>query len=181
VHYLQGEAESVKTSEQIALLQEFYRDRLALMDRHVEGAKAVSDYEFNNTYQYVIAREEMHVSWVRDAILDASGQTNAAASGEAENASEPTIQVTGKGLAAQRAVIAQDRDGAQAFVDKWRPRVATLTHARHRTMLNVILGEAMEHKRFFEQAVAGRTDLLGSRPEGTGTGGGVLPTRWIEQ
>ena len=48
-------------------------------------------------------------------------------------------------------------------------------------MLNVILGETMEHRRFFEQAVAGRTDLLGSRAEGAGTGGGVLPTRWIEQ
>ena len=103
----------------------------------------------------MIAREEMHVSWVRDAILDVSGQTNAAASGEAEDPAEPAIQVSGKGVAAQRAVMAQDRDGAQAFVDKWRPRVATLTHARHRTMLNVILGETLEHRRFFEQAVAG--------------------------
>ena len=48
-------------------------------------------------------------------------------------------------------------------------------------MLNVILGEALEHKRFFEQAVAGRADLLGRRAEGAGTGGGVLPIRWIEQ
>ena len=46
-------------------------------------------------------------------------------------------------------------------------------------MLNVILGETLEHKRFFEQAVAGRADLLGRRAEGAGTGGGVLPTRWI--
>jgi hypothetical protein len=68
-----------------------------------------------------------------------------------------------------------------AFVDNWRPRVAALSHARHRTMLNVILGETLEHKRFFEQAVAGRADLLGRRAEGAGTGGGVLPTRWIEQ
>jgi hypothetical protein len=116
---------------------------------------------------------------VRDAILDVSGETNAAA--PLDEVAEPTIQVSGKGLEAQAAVIAQDRDGAGAFVDKWRPRVATLTHARHRTMLNVILGETMEHKRFFEQAIAGRTDLLGRRPEGAGTGGGVLPTRWIEQ
>ena len=78
-------------------------------------------------------------------------------------------------------MIAQDRDAAQAFVDKWRPRVATLSHARHRTMLNVIIGETLEHKRFFEQAAAGRTDLLGRRMEGAGTGGGVLSVRWIEQ
>ena len=91
------------------------------------------------------------------------------------------IQLSGKGLAAETALIAQDRDGAQTFVDKWRPRVAALSHARHRTMLNVILGETLEHKRFYEQAVAGRADLLGRRADGAGTGGGVLPIRWIEQ
>ena len=49
-------------------------------------------------------------------------------------------------------------------------------------MLNVILGETLEHKRFFEQALAGRTDLLGRRADGAGTGGGVLPhAGWIEQ
>jgi hypothetical protein len=89
-------------------------------------------------------------------------------------------QVAG-GKGAQAQVIAQDRDGAQAFVDKWKPLVATISHARHRTMLNVILGETLEHKRFFDQAAAGRTDLLGRRADGAGTGGGVLPTRWIEQ
>ena len=41
-------------------------------------------------------------------------------------------------------------------------------------MLHVILGETLEHKRFFEQALAGRTDLLGRRADGAGTGGGVL-------
>jgi hypothetical protein len=171
----------VNATELLDFLREFHRDRLTMLRRHEAAARYVSDYDFNNTYQYVIAREEMHVSWVRDAILDASGQTNQAAGGLAEDATEPTIQVSGKGLAAQSTVMAQDRDAAQAFVDKWRPRVATLSHARHQTMLNVIVGETLEHKRFFEQAVAGRRDLLGSRPEGAGTGGGVLPTRWLEQ
>ena len=55
-----------------------------------------------------------------------------------------------------------------------------MTHARHRTMLNVIIGETVEHKRFFELALAGRTDLLGRRADGAGKGGGVLPTRWVE-
>jgi len=171
----------VKATELLNFLREFHRDKLAMLRRHEASARYISDYDFNNTYQYVIAREDMHVSWVRDAILDASGQTNEAAGGQAEDAAEPVIQVSGKGAAAQNAIIAQDRDAAQAFVDKWRPRVEALSHARHRTMLNVILGEVLEHKRFFEQAAAGRTDLLGSRPEGAGTGGGVLPTRWIEQ
>ena len=171
----------MKATELLDFLREFHRDKLAMLGRHEASARFVSDYDFNNTYQYVIAREEMHVSWVRDAILDASGETNEAAGGLADNATEPVIQVAGKGPAAQSAVIAQDRDGAQAFVDTWRPRVAALSHARHRTMLNVIVGETLEHKRFFEQAAAGRTDLLGRRPEGAGTGGGVLPVRWIEQ
>jgi len=171
----------VKATELLDFLREFHRDKLALLRRHQAVATHVSDYDFNNTYQYVIAREEMHVSWVRDAILDTSGQTNEAAGGQAEDATEPVVQVSGKGAAAQAAIMAQDRDAAQAFVDKWRPRVAGLSHARHRTMLNVIIGETLEHKRFFEQAAAGRTDLLGNRPQGQGTGGGVLPVRWIEQ
>ena len=54
-------------------------------------------------------------------------------------------------------------------------------YARHRSMLRVILGETLEHKRFFEQALAGRTDLLGRRADGAGTGGGVLGVRWIER
>ena len=165
----------MKATELLDFLREFHRDKLAMLQRHVAAARHVSDYAFNNTYQYVIAREEMQVSWVRDAIVDGGG-------GEpAEDMAEPAIQLSGKGLAAETALIAQDRDGAQAFVDKWRPRVAALSHARHRTMLSVIIGETLEHKRFFEQAVAGRADLLGRRADGAGTGGGVLPTRWIEQ
>ena len=67
----------------------------------------------------------------------------------------------------------------EAFVDRWRPRVDTVTHVRHRNMLRVILGETLEHRRFFDQALAGRSDLLGRRADGAGTGGGVLPRRWV--
>jgi hypothetical protein len=55
-----------------------------------------------------------------------------------------------------------------------------MTHARHRGLLRVILGETLEHRRFFDQALAGRHDVLGRRPDGAGTGGGVLADRWIE-
>jgi hypothetical protein len=119
----------------------------------------------------------MHVTWVADAVQDVSTDLGLG-DVRLDDVAEPTI-AAGKG--AQAAVFARDRDGAQAFVDKWKPLVATMTHARHRTMLNVILGEALEHKRFFDQAAAGRTDLLGRRADGAGTGGGVLPVRWIEQ
>ncbi|HET7217282.1 MAG TPA: hypothetical protein VFJ02_04510 [Vicinamibacterales bacterium] len=170
----------MKATELLELLRQFRRDKLTMKRRHEDAARYVSDYDFNNTYQYVIAREEMHVSWATDAVIDVS-----AASGQPdpvlEDVPAPQIAVQGKGAAAQASVLAQDRDQAQAFFDKWTPLVASMTHARHRTMLNVILGETLEHKRFFEQAVAGRTDLLGRRADGAGTGGGVLPTRWIEQ
>jgi hypothetical protein len=56
-----------------------------------------------------------------------------------------------------------------------------MTNARYRGMLRVILGEVLEQKRFFEQALAGRDDLLGRRTEEVGPRvGEVLPTRWIE-
>ena len=43
------------------------------------------------------------------------------------------------------------------------------------------LGETLEQKRFFEQALAGDTDLLGRRGDEVGPRvGEVLPTRWIE-
>lgn len=170
----------MKATELLDLLREFYKDKLTMLCRHKASAKYVSDYDFNNTYQYVIAREEMHVRWVRDAIEDVAADNNEAV-GPIDDVPPPSIQVSGKGAAAQNSVIAHDRQDAGAFVDKWRPRVAAIKHARHRTMLEVIIGETLEHKRFFDLAIAGRTDLLGRRPEGAGTGGGVLPTRWIEQ
>ena len=49
--------------------------------------------------------------------------------------------------------------------------------------MNVVLGETLEHKRFFDQMLAGREDLLGRRANGPkvkGTGDGVLPVRWLE-
>ena len=164
-------------------LTDFAGERLALIQRHEAAARVVGHYDFNNTYQYVIAREEMHVAWVADAVQDVSGDLG---HGEAtipliDDVAEPQLTVSGKAAAAQAEILRQDAASAQTFVDTWRPIVTSLTHARHRTMLNVILGETLEHKRFFDQAVAGRTDLLGRRADGAGTGGGVLPVRWIEQ
>jgi len=76
-----------------------------------------------------------------------------------------------------------DEDGrdAQAFVDRWRPRIALMANARHAKMLRVVLGEVLEQKRFFEQALAGRVDLLGRRAVHLEAARGeVLPSRWIE-
>jgi hypothetical protein len=161
----------VKATELLALLRDFYRDKLAMRQRHVAVAKYVPDYDFNNTYQYVIAREDMQLSWLRDAITDMGGSI--------EEAPEPAIHGSGKNLQAQ--LISEDRDAAQKFVDAWRPRVDAMPNARHRSLLRVIIGETLEHKRFFEQALAGRSDLLGRRADGAGTPGQVLGVRWIEQ
>ena len=35
---------------------------------------------------------------------------------------------------------------AEAFVTRWRARTGEVTHARHRNMLHVILGETLELK-----------------------------------
>jgi hypothetical protein len=162
----------VKSTEMLELLREFFADKLAERARHVANARVVADYDFNNTYQYVIAREDTHLRWLADAVVDLGGPLDEGVAREAES--------SGKGGAAvQRAAIESDRDGAQRFIDKWRPRIDGLPNARHRTMLNVVLGETMEHKRFFDLALAGRTDLLGRRADGAGTGGGVMGARWV--
>jgi hypothetical protein len=173
VHHLQGKAKLVKATEQLEFLREFYRDRHAIRQRHVAAAEFITHYDFNNTYQYVINRDDMHVRWIADAITDMKG--------ELEDQPLPDVRLSGKGVQAEASLIAVDRDQAQAFVDKWRPRVEAHPNARHRSLMLVILGEMLEQKRFFEQAIAGRTDLLGRRADGAGTGGGVLSTRWIEQ
>jgi hypothetical protein len=171
VHHLQGKTELVKATELLALLRDFYRDKLAIRQRHVAVAKYVPDYDFNNTYQYVIAREDVQLNWLRDAVTDMGGAL--------EDVVEPTIEGSGKDLQSQ--LIGEDRDAAQKFVDAWRPRLDAMPNARHRSLLRVIIGETLEHKRFFEQALAGRSDLLGRRADGAGTPGHVLGVRWIEQ
>jgi hypothetical protein len=170
---VQGKTKLVKATELLAQLREFYRDKLAMRQRHVAAARHVQHYDFNNTYQYVIAREDVQLNWLRDAIVDLGGTL--------DEVPEPAIQGAAKGAELQSQLIDEDSDAAQAFVDKWRPRMDSLPHARHRSMLRVILGETLEHRRFFQQALAGRSDLLGRRADGAGTGGGVLGVRWIER
>ncbi len=140
--------------------------------RHVAAARHVVDYNFNNTYQYVINREDVQLTWVRDAIAELGGATP-------DDPAEPQIQVRGKAAEAQAAVVREDRDAAQALVDRWRVLVEKVTNARNRNMLRVILGETLEARRFFDQMVTGREDLLGRRADGAGTPGAVMATRWV--
>ncbi len=158
----------------VGTLQELHAEKLALRQRHVAVARRVTDYEFNNTYQYVINREDVHLSWLEAAIAELSGV--------AEDRPEPELPPAGK-KPDFLPLVAEDAKQADAFVTRWRARLPEIGHARHRGMVEVILGETLEHKRFFDQIVAGRDDVLGRRangPNSPGTGDGVLPVRWME-
>ena len=157
----------------LPLLQEFYREKLTALLRHQESARHVAQYDFNNAYQYIVNREETQLSWIATAISGLDGTVHEVA--------DSGRSVNGSGPDAARQVIEEDARDAQAFVDRWRPRVDAMANARHATMLRVILGEVLEGKRFFEQALAGRTDLLGKRADQLGPSHGeVLASRWIE-
>jgi hypothetical protein len=160
------------TSGDLQLLNDSHREKLTMRQRHVAVARLVSNYAFNNTYQYVIAREDVHLSWLETAIAELAGA--------ADQQPEPQIPSPGKKKDSFLPLVQQDARDAETFVSRWRPRVAGVTNARHRGMLQVILGETLEHKRFFDQINAGRDDVLGRRADGAGTGDGVLGVRWIE-
>jgi hypothetical protein len=164
-------------SELQQLLTAIAADRVALIERHEAGARVVSHYDFNNTYQYVIAREETHLAWVQTALAEFGVAAPAAA------AALPVPEAPkGKKLqpSAFKSIMEEDARTLRAFVDRWRPRLEAMTHARHRTMLDVVLGESLEHMRLFEQGAAGDEDLLGRRTSQAERVGAVLPNRWME-
>lgn len=157
----------------------FTADRLALLERHEAGARVVSHYDFNNTYQYVIGREETHLSWLESALTESGAAVPKAA---ATIAVPAVAAIKGKTPppTAFRAVLEDDARHLRAFVERWRARVSGMTHARHRIMLDVVLGESREHLRLFEQAAAGFEDVLGRRTAEAARQGSVLPVRWME-
>jgi hypothetical protein len=172
LHHLQRETKLVNPTDRLALLQEFYREKAALFLRHQAGAESVSAYDSNNAYQYVLAREDAHLQWLRRAIEELG-----ASAGELPLRSP---LASGSTAEAARTLAGEDARTAAEFLARWQPRVAAMTHARDRKMLELVLGEVAEHQRFFSQAAEGSVDLLGRRPDGAGTGGGVLPRRWVE-
>ena len=162
----------MKPADTLALLREFYTEKASLRQRHAVAARHVPNYDFNNTYQYIINREDVQLGWLQDAIASLGGTV--------EPVGEPAVTLHGKRDEAQATAIREDSAGMQAFYDRWRDRVEKVTNARHRIMLRVILGETLEQKRFFDQMLAGRLDLLGRAADGARTSGAVIPTRWVE-
>lgn len=159
-------------------LSEIAAERLAILQRHEAGARVVGHYDFNNAYQYIISREETHLQWVQNALAEFSAPLPPPSAA----ISVPAVQKTGKTVqpSAYRAVLEDDARRLGEFVARWRPRVDALSHARHRLMLNVILGESLEHQRLFAQAASGMEDVLGRRTDGALRVGEVLPARWQE-
>src|SRR5262249_41223961 len=108
LHHLQRKAERV--TDLLALLQEFYGEKLTMLLRHAAGAQHVGQYDFNNTYQYIVNREEAQLSWVGKAIEELGGRP--------PEASDGGRRIDGKGDAAASAVFEEDARDAQAFVDR---------------------------------------------------------------
>ena len=164
-------------NDDLPLLIELHKDKLTARQRHVAVAKLVSDYEFNNAYQYVINREDTHLQWL-EAGIQALGGTPTAV----PEATVTAATGTNKKKPNEKflPLVSEDSKSADAFVAKWRPKSAAIQSDRHRKLAGVILGETLEQKRFFDHMLAGQDDLLGRRMKGASTGDGVMPVRWIE-
>ena len=52
------------------LIRDIYLERVSLLMRHEDVAQVITDYDINNAYQYIIAREQTHLSWLQHALLD---------------------------------------------------------------------------------------------------------------
>lgn len=155
----------------LATLKDLHRDKLTLRERHVAVARHVDHYDFNNTYQYVINREDVHLAWLETAIRELGGTPD----------DVPEAQVPSPGKPGSfTGLVQEDARGAEALVAKWRSRVDGVTNTRHARMITVILGETVEHQRFFAQIGQGNELVLGRRMPGAGTGNGVMGVRWVE-
>jgi hypothetical protein len=159
----------VTPPELLALLEDFYRDVLQLMLARQANARSVGAYDANNAYQQVLGRQDVHLRWVSDAIRSLGGSVQNDPSGEVPDPVAQKNQV--------QQLLDIDARAQRDFLSRWEPRVAAVTNARHRKMLELIIGEMREHLRVFQQALEGRTDVLGRHSDGKVLSGGVLPAR----
>jgi hypothetical protein len=161
----------------LSTLRELHRDKLTLRERHVAVARHIDHYEFNNTYQYAINREDVHLSWLETAIAELGGTPDQV---PALDLPSPGGKSKAGKPAAFTSLVDEDARSAEALVAKWRPRVKGFENIRHAKMVEVILGETLEHKRFLAQIAHGNEVLLGTRMPGASTGHGVMGVRWVE-
>ena len=154
-------------AELLTFLNDFHRDTLALFKARQTNAQSVAAYDANNGYQQILGRQEVHLQWVRDAIAALGGTAADSLDSVSGTASRETA----------RSIIDADAADQKAFIDRWTPRLATVTNARHRKMLELILGEMKEHLRFLQQAAESRADLLGRHSDGKVLRGTVMAAR----
>ena len=155
------------------LLRDFYLERVALLIQHEAAARFVSDYDVNNAYQYIISREETHVSWLQHALLDLGAELP-------PDPKPSAMSPPRKRDDAYLDIAGHDAQANHEFVTKWRDRIEEVSNARHRGMLRVVLGEMLEHQRLFAQAAEGRKDIIGTPLPINEHRGRVLDRRWIE-
>jgi hypothetical protein len=167
VHHLQGETEFVSPIELLILLNDFHRETLQIFKARQTRAQSVAAYDANNGYQQVLGRQEVHLRWLSDAIAALGG-----------TAVDSPDELSGK-AARESARVIIDADAAEQreFLERWAPRVSAVTNARHRKLLELILGEMKEHLRVLEQASESRSDLLGRHSDGKVLRGSVLAAR----
>ena len=125
----------------------------------------VSAYDANNAYQYVIAREETHVSWLQHALLDLGATIPA-------DPARPSVAKPA-GATGWQSLAADDARANQQFVESWKPKVETVTHARHQGMLKVVLGEMLTPIQWFAilliMVASAGSAMAASRPRAPAT------------
>ena len=153
--------------ELLKLLNDFHRQTLELFKARQTNAQSVSAYDANNGYQQVIGRQEVHLRWLSDAIDSLGG-----------SAADSVDQISGTASAEKiKSIIDRDAASQTAFIDRWTSIVPTVTNARHRLLLELILGEMKEHLRILQQAAESRPDVLGRHSDGKVLRGTVIAAR----
>jgi hypothetical protein len=158
----------VTPAELLDFLREFYSETLDLFRARLANARSVTAYDANNGYQQVIGRQEVHLQWLADAIAGLAGTPPDPP--EEDGLARPARESV-------ESIIEIDIRRQKECIDRWSARVSSVTHARNRKMVELILGEMKEHLRMLEQAREGRSDLLGRHSDGKVLRGEVLPTR----
>jgi hypothetical protein len=158
----------VSPAELLQLVQDFFRETLDFFNSRQKISQSVAGYDANNGYQQVIGRQEVHLEWLSDAISALGGTVDERATAEGDT-------TPSRGDA--RSLIEADVQRQQQFLGRWPSRVAGVTNARHRKMLELILGEMKEHLRILQHAAEGRSDVLGPHSDGKLLRGVVLPVR----
>jgi len=159
----------VTPPELLQFLQDFYRETLTLVQDRQVNARSVADYNANNAYQQVLGRQDVHLSWLADAIAALGGAASSPGQSQDDALTSSQGNVT--------LLIEADERHQTAFLERWTPRVRAVTNARHRKMLELILGEMAEHLRIIQQALTGQADVMGRSSAGKVLRGTVMAAR----